>query len=208
VFQPLSQYLLQFNRVTIPSVGTIQLVPQPARLDIVNHLIHPPYYEASFSTADELSQHQLEYFAAWEFKDVESAHGFLKNFGEKLKNKIQSQPLEWTNIGTFDYKNQQLVFYPAPPETDLLPPVKAERVIRDKAQHAVLVGDQVVMSDEAGERLYDTKRRRDYFNIIAWVMGVLALLFILYYLYQHQFQSTASGLRQKVEPKVETPTYK
>jgi hypothetical protein len=208
VYQPLSQYLLQFNRVTIPSVGTIQLVPQPAKLDIVNHLIHAPYYEATFSATDEVSQHQLEYFATGEYKDAESAYGFLKHFGEKLKFKIQSQPFSWNNVGTFEYKNQQIVFYPNGAETHLLPPVKAERVIRDKAQHAVLVGDQLVMSDEAGERLYETPRRRDYFNIIAWVLGVLALLFIVYYLYQHQFQSTASGLQRKVQPNAEAPTFK
>ncbi len=208
MLQQLSDYLLQFKRVTIPSVGTIQLVPQPARLDIANHLIHAPYYEAAFSPDDEISEHQLEYFSAGPESNTESAYGVLNQWGEQLKRNIQSAPFDWSGIGTFEYQNQQILFHPQQATAALLPPVQAERVIREHAQHEVLVGERVVMSDEAGERMYEKRAARDYFIIIAWVLAVLAVLFIAYYLYRHQFQSTASGLQQKVQPGAETPSYK
>lgn len=204
MLQQLNQYLFQFRSLTLPQFGTIRLSMQAARLDVVEHLIYPPVYQPHFVTNDKVSDHQLEYFAAQLQADEHAAAEFLAKAGETLKSKVEAGPLDWSGIGTFIYNNRQLQLTPHTDET--LAPVAANRVMRQNAQHAVLVGDQVVISDPTAERVEEA-RRRDYWVIAAWVLTVLAILFIVYYLYRQQGSPQASGLQNSVQPMQQQPTW-
>ena len=204
MLQQLNQYLFQFRSLTLPQFGTIRLSIQAARLDVVEHLIYPPVYEPHFVTNDKVSDHQLEYFAAHLQGDEDAAAEFLTKAGQALKSKVQAGPLDWSGIGTFIYNNRQLQLNPHASET--LAPVAANRVMRQNAQHTVLVGDQVVISDPTAERVEEA-RRRDYWVIAAWILTVLAVLFIVYYLYRQQGSPQASGLQNKVQPAQQQPTW-
>jgi hypothetical protein len=205
VFQQLNQYLFQFRVLCLPSFGTIRLVAQPARLDVVEHLIYAPTYEPNFSADDDdLSEHQLEYFTASLRKDEADVEAFFIKAGETLRSKVEQGAFNWGGIGTFNCNNDQIFLTP---KIEALDAVPAQRVIREKTQHAVLVGDQVVMTDPAAERVVEEKRRRDVWVLIAWILTALAILFIAYYLYQHHFSPQASGLQTTIEPAGAQPTY-
>jgi hypothetical protein len=204
VFQQLNQYLFQFKALSLPSFGTIRLVAQPARLDVVEHLIYAPAYEPQFSNDDQLTDHQMEYFGAALQKDAADVEAFFIKAGETLKNKVEKGTFNWGGIGHFEYNNDRIYLNA---NVDTLPAVPAYRVIREKTHHAVLVGDQVVMTDPAAERVVEEARKRDIWITIAWIAGILALLFIAYYLYQHQFSPQASGLQVKVQPAGPQPSY-
>ena len=205
MFQQLNQYLFQFRALCLPSFGTIRLVAQPARLDVVEHLIYAPTYEPHFSADDDdLSEHQLEYFTATLRKDEADVEAFFIKAGETLRSKVEQGAFNWGGIGTFECDNDQIFLHP---KTDNLEAVPAQRVIREKTQHAVLVGDQVVMTDPAAERVVEEKRRRDMWVIVAWILTVLAVLAIAYYLYQHQASPQASGLQNTIEPAGAPRTY-
>jgi hypothetical protein len=196
VLQQLNQYLFQFRSLTLPQFGTIRLVAQAARLDVVEHLIYPPAYQPQFVTNDKVSSHQLEYFATALQQDVDAATHFLTRAGQSLKSQVQAGALDWSGIGTFEYNNQQIHFNPQASHT--LAPVPAKRVMREGAQHTVLVGDQVVIGDASAE--VAEEESRDYKTIAAWIIAVLALLFIAYILYQNEFSPQASGSQTKVQP--------
>lgn len=205
MFQQLTAYLLQFNRVVIPSVGTIELVAQPAQLDIVHKQIHPPCYHVRFLEKEEMTPHQLAYFEA-QGGNGTTAQGRLQKMGAELRNRIHQTPFNWNGIGTFAYGNDGIEFKPDPAVSACLQPVQAERVLRQNVQHQVQVGDQVILSD--GTLDDGPARKRPYTTIIAWILCLAALLFILYYFYGHHFEAAASGLQQKVTPAPAPATYK
>lgn len=198
---------MQFQRVSIPSVGTIKLVQQPATLDIASKLIHPPIYAVAFSDDDAVSEHQLNYFQSELHADVEGTHYFLSNLGQELKQRIQADGYEWKGIGRLEYNNNAVLFHPHNIVSGLQP-VAADRVLREHVQHSVLVGDHVVLSDANTDVFATETSKRNYPVIIGWALAIIAVLFILFYLFQNNFSVTSSGLQKKIETESAPPTYK
>lgn len=205
MFQQLTNYLLQFHRVSIPFIGTIELLPQPARLDVVDKVIYPPYYTPSYLQDERISRHQLYFLSSELQADLQSTEQFLEKMGRELSDRIKNAPFVWNGIGTFTYVNNQFTFEPQPASTPL-PPVPAERVLREHVQHSVLVGDQVVLSEAYPE--LEERPLKNYSTLILWIVAALALLFILFFIYKDNSLSRASGLQMKVEPAAESATYK
>ena len=61
VFNQLTKYLVQYKRVSIPSVGTILLVQQPAQLNVADKIIEPPTVSAELREDVVVPEHQLKY---------------------------------------------------------------------------------------------------------------------------------------------------
>ena len=201
----LTAYLVQFQQVHIPSVGTVRLVQQPATLDVAGKLIHPPQVNIQFNEDGWLTRHQLWYFGSQLNEDEASTRHALQDAGIQLRKEIEHDTFTWNGIGTFTYQNQKLQFEPQP-VPQYLQPVTAERVMREGVQHSVLIGDQVVLSDGHTEAVTE-ERQRNWSRIAGWAFVILALFFILFYLYQHQFSPTATGLRNHVTAAPASDTY-
>jgi hypothetical protein len=203
----LTTYLLQFHQVHIPSVGTVRLVQQPASLDIANKIIQPPQFNIQFNEDGWLGKHQLWFFSEQLHVDENATRQALEDAGIDIRKVIEQQPFVWNSIGTFTYKNHAFHFEPAA-QPQILPPVNAERVLREGVQHSVLVGDQVVVSDGHAAAEAEEERPWNWSRIIGWAAIVLSLFFILYYLYQHQFSPTATSLRKNVSAAPAPATYR
>lgn len=203
----LARYLLQFQQVHIPSVGTIRLVQQPATLDVASKLIYPPLFTVDFTEEGRLSSHQLWHFGAQLHFDETATRDALQNAGLQLRKAIESAPFLWNGIGTFSYSQQQILFEPQT-EQPVLAPVPAERVIRHGAQHEVLRGDQVVLSHQKEALQEADEKQWDWQQITGWAAVILSIFFIVFYLYQHQFQPAASGLQHKSVPQPPPATYR
>ena len=112
MLQQLTDYLLHFRRVSIPELGTIELVQQPATLDIANKVIYPPYYKAVFSEKQDGAAHQLQYLQG--VLGTEAAvPEQLRLVGAEMKRKMQQQPFTWQGIGTFEYAADKVSFHAA-----------------------------------------------------------------------------------------------
>ena len=142
----LTAYLVQFQQVHIPSVGTVRLVQQPATLEVASKSIHPPQVTIQFNEDGWLTRHQLWYFGSQLNSDEAATRHALQDAGIQLRKQIEHEAFTWNGIGTFTYQNQKLQFQPQQ-VPQYLQPVAAERVLREGVQHSVLVGDQVVLSD-------------------------------------------------------------
>lgn len=204
MLEQLTQYLLQFGSVTVPTVGTVRLIQKPATLDVAYKTIQPPRYIARFNLEDNVSDHQLLYF-----KTFYNAHAtsYLNDLGQDIKNRIWNGGYIWTGIGEFEQTNNEIQFHPETLETGLTA-VTAERVLRDNAQHSVLRGDNIVMSHNNDMPEEEVVRKKSYVALIAWIAALLALLFIVFYLYQHNFNLQGTGLQQKVNTEAPAPTHK
>ncbi|HEU4903546.1 MAG TPA: hypothetical protein VFT06_12160 [Flavisolibacter sp.] len=194
VFNQLTKYLVQYKRVSIPSVGTILLVQQPAQLNVADKIIEPPTVSAELREDVVVPEHQLKYLSAALQQETESISQSLTEFGSWLKKRIQGDGFEWKGIGLIRQSGQ-----PTPISLPGQTPIPAERVVRQDAAHHVLVGDQHMTSTQITglrETETTTKKKRSVLVLIGWIILILSILFILFILYQGKFRVGSTGSRQ------------
>jgi hypothetical protein len=190
VFDFLTKYLLQYKRVSIPSVGTIRLVQQPAQLDIANKLILPPSYKAEISGEDDVSEHQLDFLASCLNQEKETIWQSLDELGHRLGERMKEEGFDWKGIGVIHSSNERIAVL----STETMEPVVAEKLIRQDAEHRVLVGDQHLTSTQiAGLKEERVESKRSVLLIIGWVILFLSVLYIIFVLWQGKFHVGATG---------------
>ncbi|HVG40442.1 MAG TPA: hypothetical protein VM888_02430, partial [Chitinophagaceae bacterium] len=91
-----------------------------------------------------------------------------------------------------------------------LQPVAANKVIKENAQHAVLVGEQEMQSGsmENVRTIAHDKKKRPVTTIIGFVLLLLSLLFLGYYFYTNRDTNSNTGLKTGIKPAAPAPTYK
>ena len=175
-------------------MGTIQLVQQPAQLNVAEKIILPPSYTAELKGDETVPDHQLNFLSAALQQERESIHQNLDDLGLGLKEKVRGEGFEWNGIGTIRSSGGAITVPVAG-----LEPVPAERVLRQDAEHTVLVGDQEMTSTQiAGMREGEVagKRKRSIWMIIGWILLILSILAIVFVLYQGKFRIGATGSKQ------------
>ena len=202
----LTKYFVEFHQVHVPFIGTIRAVQKPASLDVAARLMHPPFFEIRFSEDGWLTRHQLWDIGSQLQLDETATRNLLEEEGTNLQKAIERRPVVWNGVGTFSYTNGSLHFEPLQRDA-ILPAIPAERVLREGVQHSVLVGDQMMLSNGHEEAYEGTERHWNWSQIAGWSIAILALFFILLYLYQHQFSATASGLRRNLTTEPPPATY-
>ena len=210
MFQQLTKYLTQYKQVSIPEVGSFELVYRSATLDIGKKLVQPPSYFTNYSDSDLVKDHQLNILAQDLNTDKPSVEKLLQQFGSELKRRIQSESFIWKGIGILEKKDSQIFFHPDVPHASWqgLQPVKAEKVLRDDAMHTVLVGEREVRKSHLQEGVADSFTKRSALVIIGWILAVLAIAFIVFMLYRGGFQSTSTGSKWEISPSTNQPTHK
>ena len=191
VLNHLTNYLLQYKSVSIPNVGTMQIVQHPPQLHVADKLIFPPSYSVELRKGEEVSDHQLNFLNGFLKKDKNEILNDLHFFGNKLHEKINGPGFEWNGLGTITRSTQML-----PLTIESLAPIPAERVIRHDARHKVLVGDHQRLSGQAPEFATDTKQvenKRSIYMLVGWIILLLSLLFIVFLLYTGRFRINATG---------------
>ncbi len=190
----LTKYLLQYRSVSIPYVGTIQIVQHPPQLNVVDKIIHPPSYSVELRKEEEVSDHQLSFLDSILNRGKDAILRDLRFFGDKLQEKINGPGFHWDGLGMITRSTQSF-----PLTMEALAPIPAERVIRQDARHKVLVGDQQLLSGQSAEaetELEAVESKRSVFIIIGWVLLALSILFIAFYLYTGKFRVNATGSKQ------------
>jgi hypothetical protein len=198
VLQQIQSYLFKYKAVAVPEVGTFELVHAPAVLDIANQLVGPPESVVQFSAQSEISRHQLDAFALTYDLDAAVAEQELVRFGKAFKTSLLQPPFHWNGIGDLGMTENGQVRFSANGAGTLLMPVPAQKVLRENVQHNVLVGDQEVQySATEFEAAVPDNPVRSRLMAICWIIVACAVLFILYYLYIHNWSAEAAGLQQK-----------
>ena len=198
----LTKYLLQYKKVAIPHVGQFELQPHSATFDFGDRLIYSPTYKTKFTLKDRVEDHQINYIAVATGSDETMVTRQLDVLGTALKNKIQQQAFEWQGIGQLKWSdNSGIIFHPAAISVSGLQPVNAHKVLREKVQHTVLVGDHEVQtsgSQQTDDIVYRPVKKKRTVLLIAGILTILAIGFIVYHFYANGFQTSSSGYQQKV----------
>ena len=189
----LTKYLVQYKRVSIPHIGTFEIVQQSPELHIADKLITAPVFTTKYVNNDQVTDHQFHFIENSE----QMAREELSSFGKNLNKRIQEQPFCWNGFGTLRYDSSRLVFDPQSIELKSLPDITASRVTRKNAQHSMLVGDLQMTGHQVTEVFHqpEVKKPKELYMILGWIIFFLALIGAAVVLYLGRFEVTASGLR-------------
>ncbi len=188
----LTEYFIKNKKLYIPSLGSFKLIEIPATLDFADRLILPPAHQVGFFEKEERDEDQIIYISEILRVDTNNAERQLVELGQQLKNKIQQSAFSLKGLGTLQYQDEKFVFHAH--EKNLLFPVTANKVIRENAHHAVLVGEQEMLSNNMHEVRHITSKRTPSVLLIALIILILAVLFIAYHFYNKGLIIEAAGL--------------
>jgi len=192
VLSDLTSYFIKNKKLYIPCIGSFKLEETPATLDFADRLIYSPVQRVIFFEKEELDEGEISFISENNNVDENEAEQQLFAFGQQIKNKIQQSGFDWKGVGRLEYLNDKFVFHPA--EKNILLPVSANKVFRENAHHAVLVGEQEMQSNNMHEVQHITAKKTPSVLLIALIILILAAIFIMYRFYHKGFTTEAAGL--------------
>ena len=192
----LYEFLVLNKKVCLPGIGTIRLKQNSSQLDFTNkQFTSPAYYFVLDSKEDKPSKKLFEWLSSLLGITEWDAIKSVNDFSHSVKSWIsETGEMTWENIGvlkrdntgnlkldsnTISIKNDQ--------------PVIAEKVIREKAEHTVLVGEKEKSAIEMEEYFAEQSSKRNYGWVIAVVLTVLAVMFIGWHFSEKGFVPSSAG---------------
>ena len=192
----LYEFLVLNKKLSLPGIGTISLCQNPAQLDFTNRqFTAPSFYFTIESRNDKPSKKLFDWLSfslgITEWDAIKSVNDFSFDLKKKLS---ESGEVSWERVGVLRRNNNGDL--KLDPENILLhseSPVTAEKVIRVKAEHTVLVGEKEKTSVEMEEYLTGSQAKKNYTWLIAVILTVLAVMFIGWYFSEKGFSTSSAG---------------
>jgi len=201
----LNNYLAQFNRISIPGLGTIYLERIPAQSDFINKQILPPSLHYRFDKYFDLPDKEFFSFLAAqrEIPDYEAIKQFnewAQHFRDSIKN---DQQVEWKEVGKLRRDGSgEIVFEAFSAVKSYLAPVPAMRIIRANAEHTMIVGDREVSNKQMTELLGEAPEihvEKESWLVYAMVIAAIACVVIFFHFYRNGISPSSFGNQQKIE---------
>jgi hypothetical protein len=192
----LYEFLILNKKISLPGIGTISLRQDPAQLDIGNRQFTSSSFSFLLDTKNDTPSKKLFEWLAVSLGISEwDAIRSVNDFSSSLKNKISEEgKVSWENIGVLSRGNTgDLKLNPFAIDIRSEQPVNAEKVIREKFEHTVLVGEQEKTSVEMVEYFAEETPKRNYAWIVAVAIIVLAVMFIGWYFSEKGFAPSSAG---------------
>jgi hypothetical protein len=184
MYGELRKYLFLHHELNMPGIGTLRLEREPASIDVANRQINPPSYRLAFDETN--SQPSRRFFdclsSALAIPDREAIMRY-NNFVFDLRERIQKgETLLWEGIGEWKKAlGSGIAFTPAFDQMPDGEPVPAERVLREKAEHQVRVGESERTADEMREYFQAAPIKKDIYWAVALVLLVILVILIGFY---------------------------
>ena len=199
----LYEFLVLNKKLSLPGIGTISLQQSPSELDITSRQITPPSFHYSLdATNDSPSKKLFEWLSAstaiTEWDAIKAVNDFSSSFKNELADKKE---VTWEKIGTFKKDGAGHLKLNSATFLKNVQPVIAEKVIRQKAEHTILVGEKERSAAEMEEYFADTPAKRNYTGLIAVILIVVAIMFIGWYFSENGFTPASAGNNSVVKPK-------
>ena len=188
MFQLLYKYLVLHKKASVPGLGVIYIETKPARLDFVNKLFVGPASHINFKADTFADDKRFYTFISHEQRvEVTEAAVRYSDFVNALRKKLaEESSVELPGIGVLSQRAEGDLFFKETVRIEeYFPPVTAERVIRDNAEHHILVGENTKTNTEMKEVLVDEVQEeshaRDYWWLFAIALGIIGIATIVYY---------------------------
>lgn len=211
MYRELYQYLILYQRLHLPGIGTLSVERISASFDFTSKLICPPAFTVALHNHIDNTAPSKKFFYWLGSQLSISERDAVIRFNDflfDLRNQLSAgSQLQWSGVGTISKGPAGSIQL----ETgckDHSPgsPVPAVMVLRQNAVHTVLVGEQEKVSKE--EKIIEedpaaTGAGKSRWWLAALAAGIPALIFIVYYFSVNRFNSSAASNRQKLVPKTE-----
>jgi nucleoid DNA-binding protein len=208
MYQELYQILIQHKQLPLPGIGTFLVEKNSAIGDFSNRKIDPSAYTTALRTAVNSPSKKLftELANALNISDRDAIIRF-NDFVFDLKKQISAgDVINWDGVGSLSTGLVgEIKFTPVVKQLFFDQPVIAVKVIREKAEHTVRVGEDERTSTQMTELLNQPAKKRLYWWAFAVIATLLAVMFIGWYLSEHGFNVSSTANQKKLEP-IEEPT--
>ena len=161
MYHDLYEYLVLHKQLSVPGIGTFLVERKPAGTDFVHRQINPPAYTISLHNESETPAKKFFYWLADKLHvHYHEAIVRFNGFAYDLKNEVLSgKKIIWDNVGELSKGLAgDIRFEPALKESHFDPPVSAAKIIREKAVHNVMVGEEEKTSAEMTEWLHPEEK--------------------------------------------------
>lgn len=207
MYKLLYQYLINEGSLVIPGTGTWQLERIPAQGDFASKTIHAPAYAFRFQSGG--SEPGLPFYSwlghALGISRNDAVRQFHDFAFDLRKNIADGATIEWKGLGSLQKGlGGEPKFIPESDSISTGPAVSAVKVIRDKAEHMVRVGEDHKSSAEMEEMLTRKTSKFAIWKITAIVLLVLAAGFLTWFFMQNGFETATQCL---VKPGEATEQY-
>ncbi|HYF31446.1 MAG TPA: hypothetical protein VD993_10040 [Chitinophagaceae bacterium] len=183
----LNGYLIQHKSISIPGLGTIYLERLPAMNDFSNREIHPPSYRFRFDKYFDAPDKDFFSFLATH-KDIPEYEAIKQynEFAYELRSRVRhNEKFHWPEVGTLSKELSGEIHFESAGPPSLLQPVPAHRVIRHDAQHALLVGDQEMTTQDMSALLGNgTYVEKESWWIYALILFAVALIILFFHFFR------------------------
>ena len=210
MYGELYQFLLHHRRLSVPGIGTFLLERSPAKIDFPNKSVIPPAYQitlsqTNFSNTGNFFSWLADSLNISETEAKQSFDDFAKNMKEKI---VAGNEINWNAVGTLvSSADGGVKLIPAKSGYIVEQPVAAEKVIRQYAEHIILVGEKERTSIEMEEWFNKPEEKKEYWWAYAFAVGIILLMFIGWYFSENGLDISSLGNQQKSVPNMIEVTY-
>jgi hypothetical protein len=211
MYTELYQYLLLNKQLAVPGIGTFLLERKPAESDFFNKKINPPFFSISLQfPAKTPSEKFYQWLSGSLGISQSTAIDVFNDFAMDIKSKINNgEIIDWNGVGTLSKGLAGEIKFKS--SVDKLVDensVIAEKVIREKAEHMVRVGEDQKTSAEMVEMLNHPVEKKSYWWAYALTLALLSIIFISLYLSKHGVNVAATANGKTIVPEQVGATYK
>lgn len=206
MYTELYQYLIQHKQLPVPGIGTFLLERKAATINFPEKRIDPPAYTISLQSLFNTPSNSFFNWlgAALHVSDRDVVIRF-NDFAFDLKKQITGGDIiTWSGVGQLSKGlGGDVKFIPQEFQNSLESFVPADKVVREKAEHMVRVGEDERTSAEMTEYFNQPEVTTSYWWAYALVVAVLSVIFIGWYFSEHGVDISSAANGKKLIP-VET----
>ena len=198
----LYEFLILHKKISLPGIGTIGLFQNPALHDFAERKFIPPFHFFEIeSSNDNPSKILFDWLCSSTGISEWDAKKSVDDFSFELKKTLSEEgEVKWDKVGVFRRdRNGDIKLVSRTVSWQSEQPVTAEKVIRPKSEHTVLVGETERSSVQMEEYFALPSRKRNYAWIIAIILTVLAIMFIGWYFSEKGFSPSSAGNQTSIK---------
>lgn len=196
MYNILYEFLILNKQLSLPGIGTIHLKRTSSVFDFGSKIFTAPAYVFTLENEDQHPSRKLfEWLSAVKKVSEWEAIKLVNDFSFTMKNIISDAgEASWENVGKFLRDEAgHIVLETAIREPECELPVEAEKIIREKAEHTMRVGESERTVIEMEELLTQSPVKKDAGWIIAIVITILSIMLLGIYFSQMGLDPSSAG---------------
>jgi hypothetical protein len=211
MYDELYEYFSFYKQLNVPGIGVFLLERKPAEADVASRVINPPAYTITLHHSNATPGKKFFYWLADKLNiSYTDAVVRFNDFVFDIKDQVLSGArVTWLGIGVLSKGMAgEIRFEAAIKEHSFDSPVRAVKIIREKAEHTVRVGEEQRTSTEMIEWLSQAKEKISNWWGVALIIAILSVIFIGIYFSQQGLNTSSAANQQKLSPQKESLTHK